>query len=139
MLFINCYHRFRNNISNRINFYILNISILSLSVLLYLINIYVIKGTYASTLFFKNYFNDVLAGIVLLSYTKILLSFYSGKYYLKEKLHWYLLFILPAGLFWEFVTPLYKKSSVADITDILFYLVGGVIYFYLERIFKAGA
>lgn len=39
-----------------------------------------------------------------------------------------LVFTLVVGVFWEFITPLYMSTSVADLWDIFAYMVGGTIY-----------
>ena len=130
MLFINYYHRFRYSVSRNHNFYILNLSLPGLCFILYLVNNYLIKPFYGLPLT-GNYFNDILAGIVLLSFSNILLSFYSGKDILIKKFYIMMVFLLAAGLFWEYVTPLYKPGAVSDVLDIPAYMTGGIIYYVI--------
>jgi hypothetical protein len=74
-----------------------------------------------------------LAGVVLLSISNILLSFYSGKDLIIRKFYVMMIFLLAAGLFWEYVTPLYKPGAVSDVQDIPAYLTGGVVYFVITK------
>jgi hypothetical protein len=51
---------------------------------------------------------------------------------------WHITFMcLTAGLVWEFITPLYKKSSVADWWDVIAYMCGGVFYWILTKTSKS--
>jgi hypothetical protein len=100
--------------------------------ILYLVNNYIIKPFYGFSIT-GNYLNDVLAGVVLLSISNILLSFYSGKDLIIRKFYVMMIFLLAAGLFWEYVTPLYKPGAVSDVQDIPAYLTGGVVYFVITK------
>jgi len=132
MLFVNYYNRFRYSFSRNYNFYILNLSLPGLCIILYIVNNYLIKFYYHS-FFTGNYHNDILAGIILLCYSNILFSFYSKKDLVLRKLYLISLFLLAAGLFWEYVTPLYKPDAVSDAGDIAAYLTGGVIYYFIVK------
>ncbi len=46
----------------------------------------------------------------------------------------YILFFLIAGVYWEFVAPIYINTSVSDITDIVVYLTGGICLLLLLKI-----
>ena len=78
------------------------------------------------------YFNDLLCPLLLLSYCNMLLL-------TKEKelnrLIYIIGFIFLAGLIWEFVAPLIKTSSVCDVIDLLCYVIGGVFYWALLKIY----
>lgn len=132
MLFVNYYHRFRYSFSRNHNFYILNFSLPGLCFILYLVNNYLIKSFYSLSIT-GNYFNDVLAGIVLLSIGNVLLSFYSKKDLVMKKFSVMAIFLLAAGLFWEYITPLYKAVAVSDVWDIPAYLTGGVVYYVIVK------
>ena len=74
--------------------------------------------------FFINYFNDLLAGILFPAYINILLAF------CKRRMKGWLIpliVILIAGLFWEYITPLYHQC-VSDPKDIVAYISGTLIY-----------
>ncbi|MBN1633489.1 MAG: hypothetical protein JW917_04915 [Ignavibacteria bacterium] len=132
MLFVNHYYRLRYSISSNHNFYILNFFLLGVCFALYLVNNYLIKP-YCSSFFTDNHFNDVLAGILLLSISNVLLSFYSKKDFVMKKFYLMMIFLLAAGLFWEYVTPLYNADAVSDVKDIPAYLTGGVVYYIIVK------
>ena len=80
----------------------------------------------------QGYFNDVLAGVVLLALVNILLRL--GRLPPLKKLLPCLGLCLACGLFWEFVTPLYLPRSVSDIWDIAAYMAGGGIWWLIYKI-----
>ena len=84
--------------------------------------------------FFKCYFNDLMAPCFLLAYTNIFLG---AKGKRLKKIEHIIPFCLCAGLIWEFFTPLVKSSSVTDFFDIVSYLTGGTVYFIINRIKEA--
>ena len=77
------------------------------------------------------HFNDVLAGLLLMSYSNFLLSIHEKAI---TKLHQIILYCLLVGLFWEYVIPLIKTNSVSDPIDILCYIIGGMIYWCFYRL-----
>lgn len=84
--------------------------------------------------FFKGYLNDLLAPILLLAFSNFLLSFYNKE--LKGK-YIYIMIVI-CSMYWEFITPLYKKDSVCDILDIVMYMCGASIYNLLRFLVKGG-
>lgn len=74
------------------------------------------------------YFNDITGCIALSAYINLISSF--GRYKI-AKLREILGIIFLAGLFWEFITPLYRADTVTDILDIFAYFIGGIIYYML--------
>lgn len=75
--------------------------------------------------FFTGYYNDILAPIILLSYSNILILIF-----MKKKIMNFIglsLFVMTVGLYWEYITPLYKHST-SDIYDLLAYYIGFLIY-----------
>ena len=106
---------------------LLNIMILVITFLVYLVNQNILKET--NCIFFLCYFNDLLAPILLLSFSNFLLYYYNKE--IKGKNIY--LFIGICALFWEFITPLYKKNSICDFIDILMYFIGASIYVILVR------
>ncbi|SEG77287.1 hypothetical protein SAMN02799616_04989 [Paenibacillus sp. UNC499MF] len=75
--------------------------------------------------FFTGYYNDILAPIILLSYSNILILIF-----MKKKITNFIglsLFVMIVGLYWEYITPLYKNST-SDIYDLLAYYIGFLIY-----------
>lgn len=80
------------------------------------------------------YFNDLLAPILLLSFSNLLLSFY-GKDLQGKNVY---LVIAICSIYWEFITPLYKTDSVCDILDIVMYMCGASIYSFLKFLIEGG-
>lgn len=67
------------------------------------------------------------------TYEKIirnLVSFYNKKLIKLWEIELLMLF---CGLFWEYLTPLFRKNTVSDIFDVLAYMVGGLIYWMFAR------
>lgn len=83
-------------------------------------------------IFFKGYLNDLLAPILLLAFSNFLLSFYDKE--IKGKYIYIIIAI--CGIYWEFITPLYKKGSVCDILDIVMYMCGASMYSLLRFLIK---
>lgn len=82
--------------------------------------------------FFTNHFNDLICPVLLLAYCNIILP---QKMQIKQ-IHCILFFVLLVGLFWEYVTPLYKVNAIADVWDIVCYLIGGVVYGLILQVVK---
>ena len=38
------------------------------------------------------------------------------------------------GTIWEYVTPLFRKNTVSDIGDIVAYMIGGIVYWLINKI-----
>lgn len=74
-----------------------------------------------------NYLNDIICPIMLLAYCNIILP--DGKKI--NRLGMMIVFLFLVGIFWEFVSPLYKSNAVADWWDIVCYLIGGMIYKFI--------
>ncbi len=107
--------------------------LMSVVVVLYLLNNHFLKYNTSGIInvFFKCYFNDLMAPCFLLAYTNIFLDTIEKRL---QKIKQIIPFCLCAGLVWEFFTPLIKSSSVTDLFDIVSYLIGGTIYFIIDRI-----
>lgn len=104
-----------------------NLLILIVSLLLYLINIYFLTS-YGD--FFKFYFNDLFAVIILFSFLNII-------YPVKMDNFWIILVItLIAAFVWEYLALFIKPGSVFDYFDILAYFVSMVIYLILIYIIE---
>lgn len=70
------------------------------------------------------YFNDILAGITL----NAMMSSTT-----KYTPRWGLCLTLAAGIFWEYIAPLFNSRSVSDSLDIVAYLTGFIIFTIIER------
>ncbi len=116
-----------NTSSTKKKYFYKNIVVFLFSTLLFLLNYFYLKRT---NIFFKCYFNDVLAMPLLLSYSSIL--FYAIN---KEKItmNFAVILTIVVSFFWEYVTPIYKKDSISDINDIIAYFFGTFIYIILLK------
>lgn len=77
------------------------------------------------------YFNDLIGGITFMAYCGII--FRMGKKQL-EKL-WQILFLMfLCGIFWEYITPLFRHDTISDIYDIIAYMLGGFIYWCITNV-----
>jgi hypothetical protein len=94
------------------------------------LGLYFINNTLLSTptniieRFNAYYLNDMLAPILFLAYINIALYIRSFKDIMTVT--------LLAGLFWEYVSPLFKANSVSDPLDICAYMMGGIIFYIIE-------
>lgn len=126
---IDCSYYFRCNwIMLRKN----NFIIIGITILLYIINqILKNKIPIESIRWFMDcYFNDTIGGITFVAYCNIVFSFYNRKMIKLWQIE-YLLFF--AGLFWEYVTPIFRKNTVSDIWDVAAYMMGGFLYWLIVR------
>ena len=103
------------------------------ALLLYIVNRLYLKGV-MDWLFIQHYFNDVLAGMVIVAFVNILAVLGNQRRLLLIHIFRILLFTFFCGVFWEYVTPLYLSYSVADPFDVLAYMTGGMLYWAVIRI-----
>ena len=43
------------------------------------------------------------------------------------------LLLFPCGIFWEYITPLFRHNTTTDPCDILAYMIGGFLYWIIAR------
>jgi len=110
-------------------------TILMACIVAYGVNRFALKGMFGWR-FLHCYLSDILAGPVILAYTNILLVAVRKEAHSLRTLPRILVFMLVAGVFWEFITPLYRKGSVTDYADIAAYLVGGLAYWIMMKTTK---
>lgn len=80
--------------------------------------------------FLSCYFNDIIGGITFIAYCNIIFDYYNKK---MANL-WQTEFLLfCSGLFWEYITPLFRPNTVTDILDIIAYMIGGLLYWLIIR------
>ena len=89
-------------------------------------------NNYKLNFFFSSYFNDILAPLLLFSYINLLLSLIDKKLY---SLKYLIPIIIICSFVWEYLAPFFKPTSVIDPFDILFYVLGTLIYWivYIYR------
>ena len=117
-----------NKTNSNLYFDIANVGIVFF---LYLINNSVLKGLFKHTCaewFFIGYFNDLICPIGFLSYLNIVGSFSNKRI---ERLLEIQIWMLGAGLVWEFVAPIAKPGSVTDLWDLMCYQFGGILYYLI--------
>lgn len=112
---------------------------LNVSIFIIAVSIYVLSRltSFPSTLppFLGGHFHDLLATPVLLSAANLwIIACRRSDLVI---VHLWSIFTLSviAGVFWEFVTPLYRKSTT-DILDLLAYVIGAFLYFFILQAFK---
>ena len=117
-------------------FIFLNVSAIFMVACFYALNRFWLKP-HIGGVFLSGYFNDLLAGAAILAIANVLWEltpFAPGRPF--TRFQWALVTVVPAGLFWEYVTPLYRLSSVSDPYDLLAYLIGGLVFWSLIRIMR---
>ncbi len=111
---------------------ITNILILIICIILFFTNDFIIKK-YTDILFFKGYFNDLLAPIVMFTTINIVASIFTNKTIYKFRTMFIMIFI--SSFFWEYGLFFINKNTTPDIIDILYYHVGMVIYYFIYSVF----
>ncbi len=79
--------------------------------------------------FLNSYLNDILGSIIFMLYLSIVLSFLNIKFTIKL-IHVELTALI-SGLLWEYLTPLYRNDTVSDPFDLLAYMAGGLLFWYI--------
>jgi len=85
---------------------------------------------YKLNFFFASYFNDILAPLLLFSYINLLLSLIETKLY---SLKYLILIIIVCSFVWEYLALFFKPTSVLDPLDIVFYVLGTLIYWLIHK------
>ena len=98
------------------------------AVCLYLLNRFILKDTVTGTLgyFLRCRFNDLMCPLVVIPMCQIVIHFFLHTS--MQKLRTLLLFTLACAFVWEFVIPLVKAGSTADLWDVPCYLGGALLY-----------
>ena len=111
------------------------IFIIILSVSLYLLNRLFLKDFSEGLAhwFLVCYWNDITGAIAFSSCVTLIIYHYTRKEIHIGEL---ILILLMCGLFWELVTPLFRKNSVCDFWDIVAYEVGGIVYHMSITLFE---
>ena len=108
-----------------------DLTIIKTTIGLYLTNQYIKNKISIKVIkyFMCCYFNDIIGGITFTAYCNLVFIFHNKKI---NKLWHYELLLLFAGLYWEYLTPLFRKDTVSDIWDIVAYMTGGIIYWLIQ-------
>ena len=76
------------------------------------------------------YFNDIIGSITFVSYVNLICGLQE---YRIAKLWQIELLLLGSGVFWEYITPLFRKNTTTDFWDLLAYLSGGLLYWIILK------
>lgn len=82
--------------------------------------------------------NDLLGGLAFMCYANILISLVKPEVRFKT-LKATIIFMTLCGIFWEYVAPLFIVASTSDPFDILAYVLGATLYWYLSTTFARAA
>lgn len=83
--------------------------------------------------FLTCYFNDIIGTIAFSAYCDIISDNTNLKYQINR--FWKMeLLLLFCGLFWEYITPLFRTDTVGDVLDIVAYLLGGALYWLMKKL-----
>ena len=112
----------------------INIILMAIVLCLYFLNNTVFKFCTRGIIqeFMICYFNDFICPLFFISYSNLLLLTVGREI---KRLKWILIFGFVSALIWEFLAPVLKAGSVTDITDIICYMTGAVIYWFILRMF----
>jgi hypothetical protein len=120
------HNRGRHCPRNRDPVILLNLGVIATALATYAANELLFKPSGGGPLL-HGYLNDVLAGSLLLAWANLLIG--CGPYW-----RWEIqtvarasFLILPAGLYWEFIAPLYTAST-SDLRDLIAYWLGACLY-----------
>ena len=77
----------------------------------------------------KYHLNDSLGAIVFCAYTNIVLLLFKRN--TLHKLKQIIVYTLLCGVCWEYIFPYIFSYSTSDFWDIVSYVVGGILYYFL--------
>lgn len=81
--------------------------------------------------FLRCYFNDLLCPFIFLGLCKLI--FFMANIRFNSYLE-YLSLIIIAAIVWEYVIPFVRKESISDILDLMMYMIGAnICYFLYEK------
>ena len=78
--------------------------------------------------FMTCYFNDLVGGITFIAYCNSVFYYYKGMLYKLWRIE---LLLFLCGIFWEYITPLFRTDTISDPYDIMAYMCGGFIYWII--------
>lgn len=80
--------------------------------------------------FMTCYFNDIVGGIGFVAYYSYFFDSYKRR---SAELIEIEILMLFCGIFWEYITPLFRNNTVSDPWDIVAYLSGGFLYWVIIK------
>jgi len=81
----------------------------------------------------NNYVNDLLCVPIVLAITQKLIQLFkkSHNYIISVKVIFFVVFYY--SLYFEYILPLYKTRYTGDFIDVVLYILGGMIFYIIER------
>ena len=76
------------------------------------------------------YFNDTIGGVTFMAYCNLIFNHYQKKMIKLWKIGFWM---GGCGIFWEYITPVFRKNTISDPWDILAYICGGFLYWLFMR------
>lgn len=113
-----------------INFILLNVIVIIVGLCLYVTNQRLVKPNICCFIT-DGYFNDALGMSILIAYSNSLITLCCQRSLLICGFCRIIIFTILVGLFWEYLTPLYRADSASDPFDILAYLIGAIVYYLI--------
>ncbi len=114
---------------------IFDVAVFTSCVILYCINQFGLKSLIGGEIL-TCHFNDFIAIVALLSFANVLATILNTPRFIITRLRYTLLITMVCSIYWEFITPLYKTSTT-DWRDIVFYLLGALLYWAIRHIKEA--
>ena len=81
------------------------------------------------------YFNDIVGAVSFSAYCDIAFSFFGKSLNKLFKLE---MILFVSGMFWEYITPIFRSDTVGDFFDIIAYMLGGLIYWKIKEYIRKG-
>lgn len=112
----------------------MNYVVILLGASAYVLNQWLLKASGAG--FFQDYFNDVIAGMLLLALASVMAGKDNPVARWVTSLTGAAVILAFASFVWEVVTPALRSTAQADSLDVLAYFVGGSIYLAMRKAAK---
>lgn len=77
----------------------------------------------------KSYFNDIFGCVCFLLLISIALTICAKRPIRINLLHVEIL-TFTSGIYWEYITPLYRPKTISDPLDIVAYMLGGILFWF---------
>jgi len=123
-------HCLRNNLRCHPDVAVLDVGIVLIAASTYAANVR-LRPTW-SNWFTSGYLNDILAGLMLAGFVDYLLV--RGGTAGLTTFSRVVTLIIPAGIFWEYATPLYRPQSTSDPLDLLAYAIGALLFLICRQV-----
>lgn len=82
----------------------------------------------------KCHFNDYLAGIAILAYINLMLSFSKYRHKVIATFPQGIIVSLSCALLWEYILPMIFPRGTSDFYDVISYVLGSITYIGITRL-----